>query len=83
MATIFDELAHISNADIRRIERVMQKDIEALEKMDERDFAWSKTLDKAGHKKLSKFYKDLAEKAKELSEEYMSLQTEIDERKEM
>lgn len=83
MTTIFDELLHLSNLDIKKIERVMKKDIEVLEEMSERDHAWHKTLEKAGHKTLAKFYKDLAEKATELSEEYISLQIEIDDRKEM
>lgn len=83
MSKIMDELVHVSNSDIRKIENVMKKDIDVLEEMAERDHAWSKTLEKAGHKTLAKFYKDLAEKATELSEEYINLQIEIDDRKEM
>jgi len=83
MSKILNELRHVTNTDLKKIEHIMKKDIDVLEEMSERDHAWSKNLEKVGYKDLAKFYKGLAEKATELSEEYISLQVEIDERKEM
>lgn len=83
MSKIFDELIRISNTDINQIERVMKEDIDVLEEMSEKDHTWSMTLEKAGRKNLAKFYKELAESATELSEKYISLQVEIDDRKEI